>query len=84
MNLELRWKLAALFEKKPDLFEKIDLENYSSGPGLSGLDEELLTEDGKANWITIEDQTYWFRWSDVEEFGIKDSDEHGRSNQQSG
>lgn len=76
-TVEARRKLEALFEKHPNLFEPINLEDYSSGPGLSGLDEERLTEGGEANWIafdldmaTDKLQTYRFRWSDVEEFGI--------------
>lgn len=73
---EQRQKLVALIEQRPELFEKIDLADYSSKPALADLDEERLTEGDQANWVTVDDeqndcfQTYRFHWSDVEQFGI--------------
>lgn len=70
-------KLEALLQQEPSLFEAIDLEDYSYGSGLEGLQEELLTEYGEAGWVSINNetgdgmQTYRFRWSDVEKFGIR-------------
>lgn len=75
IDAEIKFKITAqvatLFEQKPELFERIDLRDYASKPGLEDLNEELLSQDGKAGWITIDDErvnemlTYRFYWDDI-------------------
>lgn len=62
--------LEALLEQKPELFEEINLRDYSNDSTLSDLDEGCLSENGKAGWITIDhpiygNKTYRFYWSKI-------------------
>ncbi|KJH72361.1 hypothetical protein [Aliterella atlantica] len=63
-----------LIEHKPELFEKFDLKPYISFKGRNlEFDEEQISESGEKGWITLDgdtEQTYRFRWSDVEKFGL--------------
>ena len=75
MRLEIKSgilaQIATLIEQKPELFEEINLRDYATNAWLEDLDENRLTENGKAGWITIDDEqkdrmiTYRFYWQDV-------------------
>lgn len=64
-------QLRTLFERKPELFEEIVLQNYTTKPFLEDLDEKLLSEDGKAGWISVDNEqedrmiTYRFYWKNI-------------------
>ena len=64
-------QIATLIEQKPELFEEINLRDYATNAWLEDLDENRLTENGKAGWITIDDElrggtiTYRFYWEDI-------------------
>lgn len=64
-----------LFEHKPELFEKFDLKPYMRFKGGDfEFDEDQISEFGEKGWVTLDigdtQQTYRFRWSDVEKFGL--------------
>lgn len=75
MRLELEagilHQVAILIKQKPELFERINLRDYASNASLCDLDENRLSENGKAGWITIDDLeadesiTYRFYWEDI-------------------